>query len=152
MNEPPKRRDEPILNRYMIDQIVVSGGLTVAAYIFFLLSPYVTSCFRYSHDKIYLLTAFFALFIFTSVLHCFNCRTDRVRLFSRLTKNKAFIFIMLLVCTVQIAFIYLGGPVLRTAPLTWEELRLTLLLALPVIPIDILRKLLWRLRKKHSRF
>ena len=152
MNEPPKRRDQPILNRYMIDQIVISGGLTIALYIFFLLSPNITSCFRHSPDKIYLLTAFFALFIFTSVLHCFNCRTDRIRLLSRLAKNKAFIFIMILICTVQIAFIYLGGSVLRTTPLIWKELRLTLLLALPVIPIDILRKLLWRLRKKRDRF
>lgn len=152
MTEKPKRRDEPILNRYMINQIFISGLFTVGLYIFFLLSPYVTALFRTSPDNIYLLTAFFALFIFTSVLHCFNCRTDRLKLFSGLSRNKAFIFIILLVCAVQVAFIYLGGPVLRTAPLTSGELGVTLLLSLCVVPIEFIRKLFVRLSGKKSGF
>ena len=152
MAEKPKRRDEPILNGYMINQIVVSGIFTVSLYIFFLLSPYTTSLFRYSADNIFLLTAFFALFIFTSVLHCFNCRTDRLKLFSGLSKNKAFIAIIILICSVQIAFIYLGGAVLRTAPLSNEELRTTLLISFSVIPVEFLRKLIARLFGNKKRF
>ena len=78
MKERPKRRDEPILNRYMAGQIIYSGLFTVGMYICFLRSARITSLFRSSYDKIYLLTAFFALFIFTSVFHCFNARTDRI--------------------------------------------------------------------------
>ena len=152
MKEKPKRRDEPILNRYMIGQIAFSGVFTVGLYIFFLLSPMTTALFRSSPDKIYLLTAFFALFIFTSVLHCFGCRTDRMWLFSGISKNKAFISIITLVCAVQIGFIYLGGAVLRTAPLTVRELIITLLLSLCVVPAELLRKAFLRLWGKKKGF
>ena len=144
MKEKPKKRDEAILNKYMGGQIIFSGILTVALYLFFLCSPLIISLYRYSYDKIYLLTAFFALFIFTSVFHCFNCRTDRLILTSGLSRNKAFISIITLVTSVQIIFIYLGGSLLRTAPLTLRELAVTCLLALSVIPLELLRKLFLR--------
>ena len=152
MKEPPKHRDEPILNKYMIDQIVILGGSTVALCLFFLLSPFVRSHFRSAEGDLYLLTAFFALFIFTSVFNCFNARTDRLKLFSGLSKNRIFIGIMLLISVVQIVFIYLGGSVLRTLPLTAEELIFTLLLSLSVIPFEFFRKLLWRVRHKNPVF
>ena len=136
----------------MINHISVSGLCTVALYIFFLRSPITLSLFRAFPDKLCLLTAFFALFIFTSVLHCFNCRTDRINLFASISKNKAFIAIITLICAVQIGFIYLGGAVLRTMPLTAQELKITLLLSLCVIPIEIMRKLLVRLSGKKSGF
>ena len=152
MKERPKRRDEPILNRYMVNQIVLLGGFTIGLCLFFLLSPTVAAHFRYSPDKIYLLTSFFALFIFTSVLNCFNCRSDRMNVLKGLSKNPTFIFIMLLIVTVQIVFVYLGGTVLRTSPLTQSELRYTLLLALSVIPAELIRRLIWRLRGKKTGF
>ncbi|MBQ9131480.1 MAG: calcium-translocating P-type ATPase, PMCA-type, partial [Clostridia bacterium] len=64
MREPPKRRDEPILNRYMVDQILLLGSFTVALCLYFLTAPTVTSLFRAAEDHIYLLTAFFGLFIY----------------------------------------------------------------------------------------
>ena len=152
MKERPKRRDEPILNRYMVNQIVFLGGSTIALCLFFLLSPTVSEHFRYSHDKLYLLTAFFALFIFTSVLNCFNCRSDRMQMLSGISKNVPFILIMLLIVSVQIAFIYLGGTVLRTAPLTLSELKYTLFLSLSVIPAEFVRRAIWRIRGKKTGF
>ena len=144
MDEPPKRRDEPILNGYMINEILWNGGFTVGLCIAFLKLPAISSQFRYSPDNIYLLTAFFALFIFASVFNCFNARTDRVKTFSHITKNRAFIVIMAAILAIQIVFVYLGGHVLRTVPLTARELLVTSLLALTVFPADMLRKLLWR--------
>ena len=152
MKERPKRRDEPILNRYMVNQIVFLGGSTIALCLFFLLSPTVSEHFRYSHDKLYLLTAFFALFIFTSVLNCFNCRSDRMQMLSGISKNVPFILIMLLIVSVQIAFIYLGGTVLRTSPLTLSELKYTLFLSLSVIPAEFVRRAIWRMRGKKTGF
>ena len=96
-------------------------------------------------NNIYLLTAFFALVIFASVINCFNARTDRLNLFAGITKNAAFIGIMAAVLVIQIIFVYLGGSVLRTAPLTLHELVTTALLALLVFPADFIRKLLWRI-------
>ena len=152
MKEKPKRRDEAILNRYMVNQIVFLGGFTVALCLFFLLHPTVIAGFRTVPDRLCHLTAFFALFIFTSVFNCFNARTDRLRLFAGIGRNRAFLLIMTLIGTVQILFVYLGGSVLRTMPLTASELRLTLLLSLTVFPAEWLRKLWWRLRGKKEGF
>ena len=152
MKELPKRRDEPILNGYMIFQMIWSGIFTVGLYLLFLTSPRIICRFRASNDDIYLLTAFFALFIFTSVFHCFNCRTDRLNICASLGKNRAFIAIITLVTVIQLAFVYLGGSLLRTAPLTKEELLLTLLLSLTVIPAELIRKLLLRILKIKQRF
>ncbi len=144
MKEKPKRRDEPILNGYMVYSILLGGGFTVGLCIAFLKLPAVSSRFRYAPDNIYILTAFFALFIFASVFNCFNARTDRLRLLANITKNKAFIFIMTAVLAIQILFVYLGGAVLRTAPLTASELLTAFWLALMVFPADFVRKVIWR--------
>ncbi len=145
MTEAPKRRDERILNGYMINEILITGGYTVFLCIWFLKSPDITSLFRYSPDNIYLMTAFFALFIFIAVINCFGARVDRLKLFSGLSKNRGFILIMALILIIQIAFIYVGGSVLRTAPLTPHELMITSLIALSVIPAELIRKIIWRL-------
>ena len=152
MKEKPKRRDEPILNGYMINQIAFLGVSTIALCLFSLLSPRISSSFRHGAGGIYHLTAFFALFIFTSVFNCFNARTDRLRLFSGLTKNRPFILTMSAVCITQLIFVYLGGSILRTAPLTVSELLITLRLALLVFPAELIRKLWRRLTGKKDGF
>ena len=152
MRESPKRRDEPILNGYMINQIFFLGSFTIALCLGILLLPEISGHFRYMKDDVVLLTAFFTLFIFTSVFNCFNARSDRIRLFSGLTGNPMFMLIMSAVCVIQLVFTYLGGAVLRTVPLTVGELGYTMLLSMLVFPFDILRKLLWRLRGKKEGF
>ena len=107
--------------------------------------PQISAQYRHSSDNLYILTAFFALFIFASVFNCFCARTDRLNGLSNLAKNKTFIVIMAAVLFIQILFVYLGGSVLRTAPLTARELFVTAALALCVIPFDFIRKLIWRL-------
>ena len=144
MKERPKRRDEPILNKYMVSEIILQGSFTVSLCVAFLTIPEITSHFRWAKDNIYLMTAFFALFIFTSVLNCFNARTDRLRLFANIGENSAFVIIMTSVLLIQLVFVYLGGAVLRTAPLTLSELLFTSLLSLLVIPADFIRKLIYR--------
>ena len=150
MKERPKRRDDPILNRYMVNEILFLGGFTVALFLYFLKSPTITSLFRHTEGNLYLMTAFFALFIFSSVFNCFNARTDRLKLTSGLRKNPIFLGIMALILFIQLLFVYLGGSVLRTAPLTLKELVITMLLSLSVFPAEILRKALWRLRGRRQ--
>lgn len=152
MKEPPKRRDEPILNSYMVNQIVVLGGFTIALSLAFLKHPFFTSEFRSAEDNIYLLTAFFAFFIFAAVFNCFNARSDRVNLFAGITKNRPFALIMLMISAIQIAFVYLGGNVLRTAPLYADELKTALLTALAVFPAEFVRKLFWKFVVKKQRY
>ncbi len=146
MEESPKRRNEPILNRYMVGEISWLGLFTVALSLFFLKSPTVSDVFRPAEDNIYRLTAFFALFIFASVFNCFNARTDRLKLTAGLSRNRAFLFIMATVLAVQLLFVYIGGPILRTAPLTARELTVTSLMALTVFPAELVRKFWLRLR------
>ena len=150
MKEPPKRRDEPILNSYMLGEIGFLGAFTVGLCILFLKSAHITAVYRTSPDNLYLLTAFFALFIFSSVFNCFNARTDRLKLWAGLGKNAVFLLIMGAILTIQILFVYLGGSVLRTVPLTARELLVTMALSLAVFPADILRKAILRLGKKKS--
>lgn len=145
MSEPPKRRDEPIINRYMFSQILCMGLFTVVLCILFLKLPVVRPLFRYANDYIYLMTAFFALFIFCGIFNSFSARTHRLNLFAHLHKNPAFAFIMALVAVVQLLLIYFGGTLFRTAGLTLPELRTVLLIAFLVVPADAIRKLVLRL-------
>ena len=150
MREAPLGREEPILTRGIAARIAVLTAFTVALSVFFLKSPVIRSFYRESEGDLSLLTAFFALFIFASVFNCFNARTDRVRMLVGLAKNRAFLFIMTAVAGVQIGFIYLGGSVLRTVPLSLRELGVTLLLAALVIPVGWLHLLHRRLCGKPS--
>lgn len=145
MSEKPKRRDEPILNSYMINEILVLGGFTIVTSLAFLKTQSFISHFRPASDNIYLLTAFFAFFIFASVFNCFNARTDRLNLFAGIGRNKAFTLIMIGIMAIQIAFVYLGGGVLRTAPLYFSELMRALSIALLVFPAELARKVIWKI-------
>ena len=152
MKDKSKRRDEPILNSYMIHQILISGGFSAILSILFLKLPCFTSHFRESENNLVLLSAFFGLFIFLSVMQCINSRTYRLNLFNGITKNPTFIFIMLLILVIQISFIYFGGTILRATPLTKQELFFTLTCSLIAIPIEFLRKMTWRFSGHISGF
>lgn len=148
MKEPPKHRAEPILTRAIAARIAFLSIITVALSVVFLKSSAVRALYRESEGDACLLTAFFALFIFAGVLNCLNARTDRVLFFAGIGKNRAFVAIMTAVAAVQVLFIYLGGAVLRTVPLTPSELGVTLLLSLLVLPIGWLHLLHRRLSGK----
>ena len=141
MQEAPKRRDEPVLNRYMTGQIAATGGYTVALCTLFLWAPPVRRVFGYAADPLRFLTAFFALFIFSGIFHACNARTHRLNLFAHLGKNPLFVCIMAAVTAVQLALIYFGGALFRTMPLSPFDLAVTAGLAFTVIPVDFARKL-----------
>ena len=146
MDEAPKKKKENILNRYMRDEIIFTGTYSSLLCIFFLKSDWVRSLYRTDSSYSYLMTAFFALFIFMGIFNCFNTRTHRLNLFSNLLKNKVFIIIIAFIVIIQIILIYYGGNLFRTYGLTFKELLTTILLAITVIPVDWIRKLY--LRKK----
>ncbi len=150
MEEPPKRRDEPILNRYMLNQILCTGGFTIALCVAFLHFDFSKVLFRYTVQPIYWMTAFFALFIFSGVFNSFNARTTRMNLLSHLRKNPLFVVIMSAVTAIQIALIYYGGALFRTAGLTVRELLIILSISALVIPFDMLRKSIIRLYHRHG--
>ncbi len=146
MREAPKRRDEPVLNRYMTGQIAATGAYTVLLCTLFLWLAPVRQFFRYGAEPLRFLTAFFALFIFCGIFNAFNARTHRLNLLAHIGKNPLFVLIMAAVTAVQLALIYFGGALFRTTPLSVFELAVTALLASSVIPVDVARKLWLRAR------
>lgn len=148
MEEPPKRRDEPIINEYMANQIFVSGLYVMLLCVAFLKLPIIQEMYDHGTGNGYFMTAFFAMFIFAGVFNSFNARTTRLNLLAHIWKNKGFIIIMVFVTIVQLALIYFGGSIFRTTGLTFAELQFVILLAFTVIPVDFVRKVLsgssWR--------
>ncbi len=144
MEEPPKKKQENILNRYMLDEIIFTGTYSSLLCVFFLKSNWIRSLYRLDSSYHYLMTAFFALFIFMGIFNCFNARTHRLNLFANLLKNKVFMIVIGFIVVVQLGLIYYGGSLFRTYGLTPRELVITILLAFTVIPVDWIRKLYLR--------
>jgi len=65
---------------------------------------------------------------------------------SNIGKNKPFVLIMLAISVIQIAMIYLGGSVFRCVPLQPSELLTAVLMALTVIPFDMVRRIVEKLK------
>ena len=141
MEENPKDRYEPILNSYMIHEIVFIGIYSSLLCIFFLKSPYIHSFFRDDINDRYFLTAFFGLFIFTSIFNSFNARTSRLNIFANLFKNKMFMIVIIFIAIVQFVLIYYGGELFRTVGLSFKEIEIMLLCAFSVIPVELFRKI-----------
>ena len=140
MDELPKKREEGIINKYMLNEIVITGTYSSLLCILFLKSNYINSLFRNGDNNKYLLTAFFGLFIFMSIFNSFNARTDRLNIFGNLFNNKVFLMVILLIVVVQIIMIYYGGSLFRTSGLTLKEFIVMIIISLTVIPIDFVRK------------
>lgn len=147
MNEYPKKKNEAIINKYMINQIFLTGMYSSLICILFLKLPLIKSLYR--SDE-YLYTAFFGLFIFIDIFNSFNSRTYRLNIFANIFKNKVFIFIMFIIVIVQIILIYYGGTIFRTSGLSMFEFKIMVLLALTVIPFDEIRKII--LKRKGLKY
>lgn len=146
MKERPKKKEEPIMNKYMMHEIAFTGAYSCLLCILFLKLPIIKTFYRSAPNNEYLMTAFFALFIFIDIFNSLNARTHRLHIFANILKNKVFIFVMLFIIGVQILLIYYGGSLFRTSGLTLHELLITILLAATVIPIDWIRKITLRLK------
>ncbi|MBE6147705.1 MAG: calcium-translocating P-type ATPase, PMCA-type [Firmicutes bacterium] len=141
MKEKPKKRDENIINRYMMDEIVFTGTYSSLLCLFFLKSSWIKNIYRLDATNKYVMTAFFGLFIFMGIFNCFNARTERLNLIANIYKNRAFLIIISFITIVQLGLIYFGGSLFRTFGLTLKELMIVILLAITVIPVDWIRKI-----------
>lgn len=143
MCELPKKKDENIINKYMFNQILTTGLSSAIICIFFLKSKITNSIFN---DD--LLTAFFGLIIFISILNSFSARTYRLNILSNIFKNKVFVGVISFVICMQIYLIYNGGELFRTSGLTLSEFMIMFMISLLVIPIDFIRKLILKKMNK----
>lgn len=144
MDEYPKDKNEPIINKYMWHEIIFTGAYSSLLCILFLKLPIISAIFRDGDNNKYLMSAFFGLFIFIGIFNCFNARTHRLNLFAHLYKNKQFIAVISFIVLVQILLIYYGGNLFRTVGLNFKEFQFMILLAFSVIPVDWFRKIYLR--------
>ncbi len=146
MEEPPKKKDTPIMNKYMYSEIIWTGIYCALLCILFLKLPIFKTLIRTGENSKYLMTAYFAMFIFMGIFNAFNARTVRINTFANLSKNKVFIGIFGFIFIAQVWIIYNGGDIFRTYGLKINELILVLCLALTVFPVDWLRKYILKKR------
>ena len=157
MKEMPKRRNEPIISKYMMSEIIVGAGWTFALSLVMLIlgsfpSNSTTSFLEqwgwlrddmaagFAEQHAILHTAYFAFFIFIAVFNAFNARTDRMNLFDNLSNNKGFLTVFGIIAVVQILMTYLGRGILSGWGLTATEWLVVIIPAISIIPIDLIRK------------
>ena len=144
MHEFPNKKDASIINRYMINEIFITGLYSSILCVLFLKVPFIKELYR--NEELFM-TGFFALFIFIGVFNSFNARTTRLNLIGDLFKNKPFILVILFIILVQVILIYFGHNIFRTADLSIYEFLITIIISLTVIPFDMFRKLI--IKKKN---
>lgn len=145
MKEEPKKKDENIMNGYMLNEILITGIYTTILCVLFLKFPVIRN--QFSNQSSFM-TAFFGLFIFAGIFNCFNAHTSRMNILAHLLKNKMFIIVISFISVVQIIMIYYGGSIFRTVPLNVKEFIIMLLLSFTVVPVDVLRK---KICKKYGK-
>ncbi len=142
MEEKPKKRDEKIINGYMYSEIGVGAVWCFAMGLVFLLTSFSHEHFRVGaeDENMYLMTGYFAFFIFMAVFNAFNARTDRMNLFDNIGGNTGFLQVMGLIVVVQVIMTYFGGVILRCFGLTLTEWAFVIGMAFTIIPVDLIRK------------
>lgn len=164
MCEKPKQRTEPIISKNMMSEIIVGAGWTfvlslamliLGTFAFDEMAPEVSYLEHLGWiretaeglgDHAYLHTAYFAFFILIAVFNGFNARTEKLNLFDNLSKNKGFLTVFGIIAGVQIAMTYVGlavpavGEILGCHGLNATEWLVVLVMAISIIPIDLIRK------------
>ncbi|WP_294489027.1 calcium-translocating P-type ATPase, PMCA-type [uncultured Ruminococcus sp.] len=165
MHEKPRRRDESIISKPMAIQIGVMGAwLTIMSFLYFLIPAagngigdvmkdlskglLCTNLFDGNVDK--LKTGYFVLFILSALANGFNVRDDKFGIFKGLNLNPGFVKVMVAIIAVQAVIV--NCALIPLAPFQWigkmfscEPFGITgwllvLVMALTMIPVDLVRK------------
>lgn len=147
MNEKPRRRDESIVSKKMMAQIVTMGAwLTIVSFLYLKL-PFFKDLFENEDQH---LTGYFVLFIVSALFNGFNVRDDGFSIFKGLNENTGFLKVFFAIIAVQAiivnaalvpleAFKWIGN-MFSCVPFGIEGWIAVILLAFTMIPIDMLRK------------
>lgn len=157
MLEKPRRRDESIISRAMAIQIGVMGAwLTVVSFLFLKL-PFFRETF-FDGDQEKLLTGYFVLFIVSALFNGFNVRDDGLGIFKGLSENTGFLKVFFTIIIVQAAIV--NAALVPLAPFKWignmfscvpfgvSGWLCVAILAVTMIPVDMLRKLITNSKNK----
>lgn len=145
MSEKPRRRDESIVSRAMMGQILTMGLWLTALSFLFLKLPFFDQFFASQEQK---LSAYFVLFIWCALFNGFNVRDDGARIFKGLDENTGFMKVFLTIIVVQALIVNAGlipslswvGNMFSCVPFSPVGWAVVAVLAVTMIPVDLLRK------------
>ena len=148
MTEKPRKRDENIISRKMMAQIVTMGiWLTILSFIY-LKHPFFVNLFENEAQH---LTGYFVLFIVSALFNGFNVRDDGFGIFRGLNENKGFLKVFFAIIGIQalivnaalipfVLFTWIGN-MFSCVPFGIQGWIAVILLAATMIPVDVLRKM-----------
>ena len=149
MKHPPKRRDESIISKNIFIQFVTMGLYVTALSIIWFKIPFFRTLFETEEQ---FRTAYFAFFIFISIFNGFNVRTDGFGIFKDLKQNENFLKIWFAMLGVTILLCMIGGPIGEMFGCTRFGIQgwgIVSLLAMTIIPIDLVRKAIFKTYKNE---
>lgn len=90
------------------------------------------------------LTVRFVLIMFVAVFNGFNVRTDDMRLLRGLKRNPMFLVIAFSIFIGTFCIVNFGGDLFQVTQLSYEQWMLVIVLAFLVIPMDLIRKMIFK--------
>lgn len=147
MDEKPRRRDEGIISRPMMAQILTMGAwLTIVSFVY-LKVPFFADLFENEKQH---LTGYFVLFIVSALFNGFNVRDDGYGIFKGLNENTGFLKVFFAIILIQAVIVNaarvpLGlfriiGEMFSCEPFGIMGWVVVALLAVTMIPVDLIRK------------
>lgn len=147
MEEKPKLRTQGIVTSKMMNQVLFAGAwITIVSFLFLKL-PFFANMFETKEMQI---TAYFSMFVLSAVFNGFNVRNESINLFENINENKDFIRVMGIIVIVQVILTFVGGEMFSVTPITFNNWIIVTLLALTIVPVDIIRKSIVNLLEKKS--
>lgn len=144
MNEKPALRKDNILTTYIKSAIGTSSVFITLGSILILeniggITDFVTPA-GCADPELYEKTFMFAFFIYSIIFNSLNTRSERFNVFEHIGENKNFILVMGAIFVLQTVIIEIGGQVFSTTTLNAKALFVSMLLAVLIIPVDMVRK------------
>lgn len=147
MDEKPRRRDESIVSKKMMAQILTMGAWLTFISFLYLKLPFFRNLFATEEQH---LTGYFVLFIVSALFNGFNVRDDKFGIFKGLNENTGFLKVFFTIILVQAlivnaalvpftAFTWIGN-MFSCVPFGIQGWVAVALLAVTMIPVDLVRK------------
>ena len=148
MLEKPKSRTQSIVSGKMMNQILFAGAWVTILSFIFLKAPFFVNMFDGNTTEH--MTAYFSMFVLCAVFNGFNVRSTRVNVFEHIKENMSFIKVMGVIVVVQIVLTLIGGEVFSCTPISPSHWVVVILMALTIIPVDMIRKVIVNTLNKKS--